>query len=179
MIGLLIREKTISSEYIYKGKILNLRRDLVRINDGKTSYREVIEHNGAVGILCVDECGEVTMVKQYRKAVEDAVLEIPAGKIDGREQPYACAVREMEEETGLIPKELIFLGEFYLAAGYSGEKMYLYLCKNFTRGLQKLDEGENLEVLKFKYEKLVSMVENEEITDAKTALAILLAKKYI
>ncbi|MEG0641063.1 MAG: NUDIX hydrolase [Clostridium sp.] len=176
---MVFKEKTIESEYIYKGKILNLRRDLVSVKNNGTSYREIIEHHGAVGIVCIDSDNKVILVRQYRKAVEEILLEIPAGKIERGEQPYSCALREVEEETGIIPKELIFLGEFYLSAGFSNEKMYLYLCKEWKQGLQKLDEDEDIEVIKYEFERLVEMVNNDEISDAKTALGIILSKKYI
>ncbi len=173
------KEKTISSEYIYKGKILNLRKDLVSVKGGNTSYREIVEHNGAVGILCIDNDKNVILVKQYRKAAEEILLEIPAGKLEDREQPYTCALRELEEETGVKTKELIFLGEFYLSAGFSSEKMYLYFCKVEDIGLQNLDKDEDIEIVKIEYSKILEMVENDEVSDAKTALAILLCKKYI
>ncbi|KMT21361.1 NUDIX hydrolase [Clostridium cylindrosporum] len=173
------KEKTLESEYIYKGKILSLRKDLVSVKDGNTSYREIVEHGGAVGIVCIDDEGKVILVKQYRKAVEKVLMEIPAGKIEGREQPYYCAIRELEEETGVISDEMIFLGEFYLSAGFSSEKMYLYFCKVKKQGLQKLDGDEDLEILRLDYEKALEMVYNDEISDAKTAIGIMLSKKYI
>lgn len=176
---MVFKEKTLESEYIYKGKILNLRRDLVLVKNGNTSYREIVEHSGAVGIVCLDKDNNVILVKQYRKAVSEVLLEIPAGKIDGREQPYYCALRELKEETGIIPEELIFLGEFYLSAGFSSEKMYLYFCKVKEEGIQNLDEDEDLEIIRINFDKLISMIESEEISDAKTCIGALLSKKYI
>lgn len=173
------KEKTIESEYIYKGKILNLRRDLVTVKNGNTSHREIVEHNGAVGIVCIDENKKVILVKQYRKAVEEILMEIPAGKIEGREQPYYCALRELQEETGVKTDELIFLGEFYLSAGFSSEKMYLYLCYVKEEGEQNLDKDEDIEIIKIDYNELLEMVYDDKIADAKTALGILLTKKYI
>lgn len=173
------KEKTLESEYIYKGKILNLRRDVVSVKSGKTSYREIVEHNGAVGIVCVDKDNNVILANQFRKAVERELLEIPAGKIEGREEPYLCAVRELQEETGITPKDMVFLGEFYLSAGFSSEKMYLYFCRVGKEDLQNLDGDEDIEIVKMSFEKALSMIEEHEFTDAKTALGIMLSKKYI
>lgn len=173
------KEKTLESEYIYKGKILNLRRDTVSVKSGKTSYREIVEHNGAVGIVCVDEDDNVILVNQFRKAVERELLEIPAGKLEGREEPYLCAVRELQEETGITPKDMVFLGEFYLSAGFSSEKMYLYFCRIGKEDLQNLDEDEDIEIIKMSFEKAINMIYEHEFTDAKTALGIMLSKKYI
>ena len=92
---MIVEEKTISSEMIYEGAILNLRRDKVTVKDGKTAYREIIEHNGAVALVPVTADGKVVMVRQYRKACEKALLEIPAGKIDKGEEPAICATREL------------------------------------------------------------------------------------
>lgn len=176
---MVFKEKTLESSYIYKGKILNLRRDLVSVKNGNTSYREIVEHSGAVGIVCVDKDKKVILVKQYRKAVSEVLLEIPAGKIEGREQPFYCALRELKEETGIIPEELIFLGEFYLSAGFSSEKMYLYFCNVKEEGLQNLDEDEDIEIERIDFDKLVNMVNENEIPDAKTCIGVLLSKNYI
>lgn len=172
-------EKTLESEYIYKGKILNLRKDKVLVKSGKSSFREIVEHNGAVGIVCVDENKNIILVKQFRKATEQILLEIPAGKLELNEEPYVCATRELQEETGIYPKNIIFLGEFYLSAGFSNEKMYLYFCNVDREEVQNLDEDEDVEVSKISFDKALEMIEEQKIVDAKTALGIMLSKKYI
>lgn len=176
---MILKEETLESEYIYKGKILNLRKDYVKVSDGKNSYREIVEHNGAVGIICLDKENNIILVNQFRKAVERTLLEIPAGKLELKEEPFSCAVRELKEETGITPKNMTFLGEFYLSAGFSNEKMYLYFCNVLKEESQNLDDGEFVEVIKVSYQKALKMVEENKIVDAKTVLSILLAKKYI
>ena len=126
-------EKTLKSEKIYDGAIINLRRDKVTVQGG-TSYREIIEHNGGAVIAALTEDRRLVMVRQYRKPADKVMLEVPAGKIDPGEKPIEAAVRELKEETGYAASKVEFLTEFYPSVGYSEEKLYLYLCTGLTPG---------------------------------------------
>lgn len=172
-------EKSIEQEYIFRGRVINLRKDIVELPDGKTSTREIVEHNGGVGIVAVNENKEIILVKQFRKPLEDVLLEIPAGKLEKGEEPYGCGVRELEEETGLKPIELVKLTELYSCPGFSNEKLHLYFCNKMVKGKLNLDDDENIEVIYMDYNKAVEMVNNGEIKDSKTIIGILMAGKFI
>lgn len=171
-------EKKISSTDIFKGRIVHLHVDEVELIDGSISLREIIEHDGGVTVIPVDENGDVYCVRQYRYGFGKSIIETPAGKLEKGEDPLACAVRELSEETGFTAEEYIYLGEFYPSPGYCHEKLYAYLALGLKRGEAHLDKGEFLDVVKFSLDQLVEMVMNNELYDAKTIIAILKAKIY-
>ena len=175
---MIFEEKKISSERIYEGAILNVRRDKVTAIKGE-AYREIVEHNGAVGMVALTENGGIIMEKQYRYACRRVVLEIPAGKIDdGETDPVAAARRELEEETGYRAEEVIHLGDCNPSCAYSEEVIHLYLMRGLVPGQQHLDEDEALEVIEMPFEEVYEMAVNGEITDAKTLAALLMVGKY-
>ena len=144
---MIFEEKQISSQLIYEGKILNVRRDKVTAKKGE-STREIVEHNGAVAMVAITGENHVLLVKQYRYACHDVVLEIPAGKIDkGETDPLKAAVRELREETGYTAEHVHYLGKINPSVGYSEEVIYLYAMTDLTPGEQDLDEYEALDVL--------------------------------
>lgn len=171
-------EKTLSTEMIYKGAILNLRRDKVTVENG-TSYREIIEHNGGAVLAAVTNEGKMVMVKQYRKPAERVMLEAPAGKIDPGEEAFNAAIRELKEETGYTAGKVTKLTEFYPSVGYSQEVLHLYLCTELTAGETCPDENEALDVLTVDVDELFKMIMNGEIRDAKTIIAIMMVKELI
>lgn len=172
-------EKTISSEPIYNGKIINVRKDTVQLPNGKTALRELIAHPGGVGVIAVDENKDVFMVTQYRIAAKSDMLEIPAGKMEYGEDPLECGSRELIEETGYKAKNFIHLGEYYATPGYCEEKLNIYLAQDLEFVGQNLDEGEFLNVKKYSLDELYQMVMDNKIYDAKTAIAILKAKAIL
>ena len=176
---MIVEEKTISSEMIYEGAILNLRRDKVTVKDGRTAYRENVEHKGAVALVPVTADNKVVMVRQYRKACEKVLLEIPAGKLDPGEEPLECAVRELREETGYTAEKIQRISEFYVACGYSGEKISIYLCTGLTAGSTDFDEDEALDIVEISFEELYAMCINDELEDSKTIAGILIAKEKL
>ncbi|MDK2799634.1 MAG: ADP-ribose pyrophosphatase [Clostridiales bacterium] len=173
------QEITIESEKIFSGKILNLRVDTVKLPNGNTSKREVVEHLGAVGVIPITEDRKVIMVRQFRKPVEEICLEIPAGKLNAGEDPYLCGVRELEEETGYKASKMQSLGSFYTTPGFSNEILHLYMATGLSKGEVKLDEDEFVEMQTIPLEQLFEMVMKGEIKDAKSIIAILKAYQLL
>ena len=171
-------EKTLKSEKIYKGAIINLRRDKVTVQGG-TSYREIIEHNGGAVIAALTEDKKLVMVRQYRKPADKVMLEVPAGKIDPGEKPLDAAVRELKEETGYTAAKVEFLTQFYPSVGYSEEVLYLYLCTGLTPGETNFDENEAIDIEEVELDRLFKMAMSGEIDDAKTLIAILMVKALV
>ncbi len=172
-------EKTMKSEKIYEGKIINLRIDTVELPDKKYSKREIVEHPGAVGILQITDDGCLILVKQFRKSVEKALLEIPAGKIEVNEEPKETGLRELAEETGYKANKMEYLFEFYTSPGFSNEKIYLFLATDLEKGEINPESDEYIKVEKYKIDDLMDMVLRGEINDGKTIVAIFYAHKYI
>jgi ADP-ribose pyrophosphatase len=167
-------EKTLESEYIYKGKIISLKKDTVSLPNGHKATREVVEHPGGVCVAPLTKDGELIFVRQYRYPYAEELLELPAGKLDRvGEDPLECGKRELREETGASAEKYTFLGKLYPSPGYFNEVLYLYLAQELTDGEQQPDEDEFLDVVKIPLEKAVQMVMANEITDGKTQTAIL------
>lgn len=166
-------EHTLTSETLFEGRIVKLRRDTVRVPGGNTAVREVVEHPGGVAILPLDQDGSVIMVRQYRYPLEQMLLEIPAGKLEYGEDPLACAIRELEEEIGVTAGSLVYLGATYPSPGYCKEVLHLYLARELTFGACHPDEDEFLLPERIPLDKLVDMVLKDEIRDGKTVAAIL------
>lgn len=176
---MLYEEKTMKSEKLYEGKILTLRVDTVELPNRKYSKREIVEHSGAVAIVPVTDKNEIVMVKQYRKAIEDYLLEIPAGMLEYNEEPLDCAKRELKEETGYEAKNMELLCEIYTSPGFSTEKVYIFLARDLKEGEPDLDEGEHLEVERIEIKKLIDMILKNEIKDSKSINGILMAQNKL
>ncbi len=172
-------EKTMKSDKLYEGKLFNLRVDTVELPDKKYSKREIIEHPGAVSILAITEDDCVVLVRQYRKAIERALLELPAGKIEINEEPVETAKRELKEETGFTAEKIEYLLEFYTSPGFTNEKVYIFLAKELTQGETDFDDGEFIETEKIHIDELVKMVYLGEIVDSKTIIGIQFAKRIL
>ena len=170
-----LNEKTVSSEEIYKGKIVHLFCDTVRLPNGKEATREVIRHVGAAAVVPLTDEGNVILVRQYRYPFSQVMLEIPAGKLDIGEDPIDCAKRELIEETGYDAKELVYLGAFYPSVAMLNEVIHLFLAKNMTLCETNLDEDEFLHVEQRPLSEVVEQVMRGEIPDGKTQTAILKA----
>ncbi|MDR1573226.1 MAG: NUDIX hydrolase [Clostridiales Family XIII bacterium] len=174
---MIVEEKTLSTERIYEGAILNLRIDKVTVRDGRTSYREIVEHGGGVAVAALTNDGKLLMVRQFRKSAEAAVLEVPAGKTErGETDLQAVAERELKEETGYTAGHIEYVTAFYTSIGYSTEKLHLYLATDLTPGETDFDENEAIENCAYTPDELLAMIENGEIEDAKTILAIQMVK---
>ncbi|WMJ24199.1 NUDIX hydrolase [Paludicola sp. MB14-C6] len=172
-------ERTIDTERIYEGKILNLRKDTVLLENGSQATREVIEHNGAVCIVAVDKDDKIYFVKQFRHPFQRVMLEVPAGKIDKGESPIDAAHRELEEEIGMKATEIIPMGEFYPSVAYLTEVIYMYIAKGLIPSQQHLDDDEFLKIEKMTLGQACDLIYTNEIKDGKTIAAILKASQLL
>ena len=169
-------EKTVGSEFIFDGKVVHLYKDEVSLPNGKTSFREYVKHNGAVCIVPITENGEIILESQYRYAVRQELIEIPAGKLDTPdEDPHAAALRELKEETGAVPDELTYLGDYYGSPAIMGERIYMFMAKGLKFGERHLDDDEFLDVFTMPLDEAVKQVLDGKITDGKTQVGILRA----
>ncbi len=166
-----LEEKTVRKNYIYRGKIINVRCDDAELPNGRPCRREIVEHPGGACVLCVKD-GKVALVKQFRYAYGEAIYEIPAGKLNEGEDPMLAAERELGEETGMIADELVLRFVLYPTPGYTNEKIFIYEALGVREGKQHLDEGEFLNVEFVPIEDALEMVENGAICDAKTIVAL-------
>lgn len=173
------KETTVSSDLIYTGKTIQLRVDTVETPNKGYQKREIIEHKGAVGIVAITNDNKIVLVKQYRKAIEKELFELPAGKIEIGESPLDCAIRELKEETGYSAKNLKLIHKYYTTPGFSNQLVFIYLAQNLTPGESHLEEDEFLEVYEFDREEAYNMVMNNEICDSKTVIGLLLTKELI
>ena len=164
-------EKTVSKNYLYKGKILTLRKDDALTADGKPCIREIIEHSGGACVLYVED-DKVLLVRQYRYAYGESVYEIPAGKLDKGEDPAKAAARELEEEAGLKAGRLEKLFVIYPTPGYTNEKIYLYRAYDCQKVAAHLDDGEFLDVVYLPIDQAKEMLKNGQIQDGKTIIAL-------
>jgi ADP-ribose pyrophosphatase len=174
-------EKTISSTPIFSGRIVRLRVDQVSLPDGRQSQREIVEHPGAVAILPLDVDNMIWMVSQYRKAVEQVLLEIPAGTLEENEDPLDCAKRELAEETGLKAGEWQEIIQYYCAPGFCDEKTIIYLARNLEPESSLSPDGDEfLELVKIPLKEAYQRVMDGQIVDGKSIIAIqYAAHKYL
>ena len=171
-------ETTLSKERLFTGRLLTLEVHQVELEDGSHATRELVFHANAVCVVVITTAGDTVLVKQYRKPVEKAILEIPAGKIDEGEDALKAAVRELEEEVGYLKGDIRHLMDFYATPGFCNEKLSLYLAENVELGQQRLDEGEFIELVTLPWEQAVAMALRGELGDAKTVAGILAANHF-
>jgi ADP-ribose pyrophosphatase len=169
-------ETVLASERVYEGRILNLRVDEVRTSTGVEAVREIVENSGAVAIVALDDQQRVVLVKQYRHAVRSQVVEIPAGKLDGAEDPLDGAQRELREETGFRAGRFQQLGTFYPAPAWSTELVHLYLATDLVPGPAQLEADEAIELLRVSLAEAIELIQSGALTDGKTMAALLLAQ---
>ncbi|WP_456278434.1 NUDIX domain-containing protein [Bacillus sp. AK128] len=167
-------EKTLSSKTLFEGRVIDLVLEEVLLPNGKTSTREIVKHPGAVAVIPITDDGKIVMVRQYRKALERELVEIPAGKLEKGEKPELTARRELEEETGYGCASLTHLISFYTSPGFADEMVHLYVAEGLTQKENKLelDEDEFVEVIALSIEEAKQYIHEQKIYDAKTAYAV-------
>ncbi len=157
---------------IFKGNVISLRTENVQLPNGEETVRELVHHPGAVAIIPVTEEGKIVVVRQFRKALEKTIIEIPAGKLEPGEQPEASAHRELEEETGYIAKEMTYMTTFYTSPGFADELVHMYVAKNLDIGVVNRDDDEFMDVLTITLEEAKALIQSGDICDAKTMYAV-------
>lgn len=167
-----LKETTVSQETIYEGIIVNVRRDQARLADGRVTNREVIEHPGGVAVFAMDQEDRVILVRQFRYPMGEVVLELPAGKLEKGEDPRDSGLRELAEETGLVPGNFVSMGCSFSSPGIMEEKIHLFFAEDLTQGETHPDDGEFLEVIRVPYEELLDMARRGEIKDGKSLAGI-------
>ena len=172
-------EKTIKVDNIYEGKILSLRVETVEMPDKKYSKREIVDHVKGVGIIAFDGEDSIYLVRQYRKAIDEFTLEIPAGLVEVNEKPIETAKRELQEEIGYKPLDIEYLFDMHASPGFTNDKLSFFVAEDLVESPLDLDEDENLMSKSYLLTDLYQMIENGEITDAKTIIAIFYALRRI
>ena len=171
-------EKTLSSKLIYDGQTLKLRVDTVQIAGGSTSIREVVEHKAVICVVAVDANDNVLMVKQFRYALGKELLEIPAGGIDGEETPEEAVRREMQEETGYLPKKIVRLAGFYSAPGFCNEYLHLYLATDLTPSRLSAEDTESIKLERLPISKIPCLITSDRLEDSKSIAGLLTFLEY-
>ena len=174
-----LKEHPIDSKTVYKGNFLELKLDHIKLPDGKVGYREYLTHPGAVAIVALLDDGRLLLERQYRYPINQAVIEIPAGKLDPQELALNCAKRELKEETGYEALDWEFLGRIHPVISYSNEFIDIYLAKNLRFGNAKLDDGEFLDVFAASLKELSEWIDQGLVTDVKTIISSYWLKDYL
>ncbi|WP_211329301.1 NUDIX domain-containing protein [Ammoniphilus oxalaticus] len=167
-----LREKTIRTEQIYDGKIIRVQVDDVELPNGNRAKREIVRHSGAVAVIAITSEGRMVFVRQFRKPLDQTILEIPAGRLEAGEDPADCAKREMIEETGYRAEQMKFVTKFYTSPGFADELLYIYEGVSLTKGEAQPDQDEFVELVELTLDEAFERIEAGEIIDAKTILAV-------
>jgi len=174
----LSKEKTLSSQLVYEGRAVKLRVDTVKMPSGRETTREIVEHSDCVAIIAIDASDNVLLVNQFRKPVEKELLEIPAGGIEPDEDPVATVRREMQEETGYLPRKVERLGGFYSSPGYCTEYLHLYLATDLTPGQLYAEDTENIKVVRVPVSQIPGLIASGSICDAKSIAGLFAFLEY-
>ena len=166
------RYKLNRHDLVYQGHIVNLTVDHITTASGIDTVREVFHHPGGAAVVPMLPDGNVLLVRQFRYPIQQDLLELPAGKIDPGETPESTAVRELKEEVGYAPGELLKLGEFYTTPGFCTEKLHLFLARNLRPANESGDADEEIQVERFSLPELKDLLNAGRITDAKTVIGI-------
>ena len=174
----MVEEETLSSQLIYDGRAVKLRVDTVRMPSGREATREIVEHIDCVAIIAVDAGDNVLLVNQFRKPVGKELLEIPAGGIDPGEDPETTVRREMQEETGYLPRKVERLGGFYSTPGYCTEYLYLYLASDLVPSSLYAEDTEGIKLVRVPISQIPSLITSGSICDAKSIAGLLTLLEY-
>lgn len=174
-----VNSKTLSVREVHRARLFSFTVEEARLPNGNTAEYGIIRHPGSTGIVPIAEDGTVLMMRQYRHAVAEYLLEIPAGTIENGESPLDCAMRELEEETGYTAREFTEIAQVYIVPAYSDEKIYVYLARGLKPATQHLDADEILEIVKYPFEEVLRLIRENVIVDALTVLSIYQAHMYL
>jgi len=174
-----LKAKRINREEVYKGKVFTVAEDTIQFQNGKQTKWDVLLHDGAAAVVPINHKGNIILVEQYRCVEDGEILEIPAGKLDKGEDPFTCAARELEEETGYKATNITPVGSIYSAVGFSDEIIHIYLATELKKGQMNLDEDEYLNVKEFTLDCVINKILNGEIKDSKTIAAVFMVKEMI
>ncbi len=174
-----LNEETLSSKNVYEGCIFTITQDIALLENGAEAQRDVLHHPGGVCVIPITDNNEIYMVKQFRYPFSEVTTEIPAGKLEYGEEHSECGKRELLEETGFTCSEYTYLGALYPTPAYNTEIIHMYMARGLCADMQNLDDDEFIDVTKLPLAKAVDMVMNNEIKDAKTKLAVLMAARIL
>jgi ADP-ribose pyrophosphatase len=174
-----LTETCVESEQVFKGGLLTVYRDRVRLPNGKESMREFVRHPGACVIIAESRPGVLVFERQFRYPLGRSFMELPAGKLEGNEDPLHCAQRELREETGYSARQWQHVGTLHNCIGYSDEHIEIFLARDLTLGQQVLDDGEFLEVFEMSLDDAEAAVLDGRITDAKTITGLFWARRVL
>ncbi len=174
-----MQETIVSTQPIYEGRVVNLVVHDVLLPNGSHSKREIIRHPGAVALVAFDADNNVLLVRQFRTAANRVMLEIPAGTLEKGEAPEACAIRELQEETGYKPGQIESIGGIYTAPGYTTEFIHLFIATDLTESLLDADDDENIEVVRLPLLEAIALIESGEIADGKSSAGLLRAARRL
>src|ERR1700722_16776315 len=154
------KSAAVESKIVHHGQIFNLRVDTFRINDGPVRKWDIILHPGAVVMLPIDSNGHLVLIKQWRRAAEKILIELPAGTLEAGEPPDICAQRELQEEIGFKAKELINLGGFYTAPGFCNEYLHFFIARHLIPSSLDGDDSEGIDVITVSLDQALKMIDN-------------------
>jgi ADP-ribose pyrophosphatase len=173
-----LREETLDSTVVYEGHFLSMRRDRIRLPDGREAAREYVVHPGAVMVIPILPDGRLVMERQYRYPVSRTMIEFPAGKLDSGEGGLACAQRELREETGYVAERWARAGVMHPVIGYATEFIEIWFADGLALGERDLDEGEFLDVFPASLDDLEGWMRDGQLTDAKTIVGMMWLQQW-
>ena len=171
--------KTISSEMVFEGRAFKVRIDTIRKHGGAQTTREIVEHAASVAIIAIDADNNVILEKQYREAIGEVLLEVPAGGIEPGESPAAAVRRELREEAGLLPKKIKRLTGYYLAPGYTTEFMYLYLATDLVAKPLTAEDTDEIELIRIPLAEIPALLKSGKVHDGKSVAGLYTFLEYL
>lgn len=177
------KNRELSAEHtlsmVVQGKVLSIYQDIISYPSGEKSTYDLVRHPGAVAILPIDTTGELLLIRQWRRSVQEILIELPAGTIDPGEEPAACAAREVREETGFQAGSLVPLGGFYTAPGFCNEYIHLFLATDLSYAPLIAEDTEDIDLFPLSLKEALLFVVQGKIRDSKTIAALLLYQAYL